>query len=377
MRSLALVILGATILAMPAVASDDDIRAIVDRAQRIKQQATTQPPPAWLYGKDAANRPMSVPEAGSGAAEPPPREEGRRVQILASWALGEPALKDLFRSVAGRDDVQVLFRGVLPGETFGQGVRRLHAMLRNIDPLPNVSIDPMVFRQLSVSAAPVVAFNDGTKIVAHATGLISPEFISGKVQEGATGDLGVLGPTVTVVEPDLIDVLQANAKDFDLEGYKRRALEEFWRKARFEELPEVTDRRERVIDPTVVVTKPITDAEGRVLVEAGRRINPLDKLPFTQRLVVFDARSPGQVAVAAKLAAEVQGRRRVTLVMTAMDRDGGWEGLDKIEERVDGPVYLLTPDIKSRFKVERVPTLIEANGRAFVVTEIPPEKDNP
>lgn len=63
--------------------------------------------------------------------------------------------------------------------------------------------------------------------------------------------------------------------------------------------------------------------------------------------------------------------------MTAMDREGSWEGLDKLEQRVDGPVYLLTPDIKSRFKLERVPALIESDGRAFVVTEIPPEKDKP
>ena len=376
MRSFALLLLGATVLATPAVASNDEIRAIVERAQRIKQQAVTQPPPAWLYGKDAAERQMSMPDAGPAAGQPP-RDDGLRVKILASWALGDAALKELFQSVAGRDDVQVLFRGVLPGETFGQGVQRLHAMLRDMDLLPNVIIDPTVFRDLSVTVAPVVAYMDGANVLAHATGLMSPEFIVDKVREGAAGDLGVLGPPVEVVEPDLIEVLQAKAKDFDLEGYKRRARDEFWSKARFDELPEATERRVRSIDLTVVVTKPITDAQGRVLVEAGRRINPLDKLPFTQRLVVFDARSPGQVAIAAKLAAEVQGRRRVTLVMTAMDREGSWEGLDRLEQRVDGPVYLLTPDIKSRFKLERVPALIESDGRAFVVTEIPPEKDKP
>ena len=44
-----------------------------------------------------------------------------------------------------------------------------------------------------------------------------------------------------------------------------------------------------------------------------------------------------------------------------------------MEDILDAPVYLLTPDVRTRFALERVPAFIEARGRVFVVTEVPPE----
>ncbi len=38
------------------------------------------------------------------------------------------------------------------------------------------------------------------------------------------------------------------------------------------------------------------------------------------------------------------------------------------------PVYLLTPDVRARFALERVPATVEAQGRVFLVREVPPER---
>jgi conjugal transfer pilus assembly protein TraW len=44
-----------------------------------------------------------------------------------------------------------------------------------------------------------------------------------------------------------------------------------------------------------------------------------------------------------------------------------------VEDALDAPVYLLTPDVRVRFGVERVPAFVEARGQVFVVAEVPPE----
>jgi conjugal transfer pilus assembly protein TraW len=109
-------------------------------------------------------------------------------------------------------------------------------------------------------------------------------------------------------------------------------------------------------------------------VEPGTRINPLDVRPFTQVLVILDPtearqRTAAQTAVAAHLAAHPQ--RHVTWIATRLESDAGWDGLTVVEDRLSAPVYLIDERLSSRFQIERVPSLVYAEDRVFVVEEIP------
>ena len=95
-------------------------------------------------------------------------------------------------------------------------------------------------------------------------------------------------------------------------------------------------------------------------------------MPFTQRLVVFDATDESQVTTAKRLGREA-GDLRVLYLATRLERTTGWEGLASVEDILDAPVYLLTPDVRARFALERVPAFVEARGREFIVAEVPPE----
>jgi conjugal transfer pilus assembly protein TraW len=63
----------------------------------------------------------------------------------------------------------------------------------------------------------------------------------------------------------------------------------------------------------------------------------------------------------------------VLYLATQLERSRGWEGLASVEDALDAPVYLLTPDVRQRFALERVPVFVEARGRVFIVAEVPPE----
>lgn len=302
---------------------------------------------------------------GAGA----PAISDRSTEVLASTSMGDAALRRLFESVAERPDVTVVFRGVLPGETIITAMQRIHALLNGLDPPPNVVIDPTNFRSVGATTAPIVVLREGGRVVSFAAGLTSEQYLLDREQAGETGDLGILGPTVEIAEVDLIDEMQRQAAKLDITAARRRAVEGFWETVRFEELPTATDDRIRKMDPTVTVASPIMDADGNVLIPKGHTVNPLDQLPFTTRLLVFDSRDPRQVALVAKLAEEVKGRRRVTLAITSLDRSKGWHGFRVLENGLSAPVYLLTGDVRARFQIERTPTMVEAQGRAFVITE--------
>lgn len=65
-----------------------------------------------------------------------------------------------------------------------------------------------------------------------------------------TGDLGVAGPAVGVVEKNLIDELQESVAKLDFDGMKKKAIDNYWPRQVFQnsrkrqsELPEPSIRR--------------------------------------------------------------------------------------------------------------------------------------
>jgi len=251
-------------------------------------------------------------------------------------------------------------------------VRRIHGLLAGIEPVPEVVLDPTPFTAAGLDIVPVVLAHGPDGELARVAGLADPLWLRSRVLAGERGDLGVLGPVKPVTEPDLIGELQRRFASLDLDELRERAVERYWRHVAFEELPTAAESRTREIDPTITALRDLYSADGTLLVLAGETVNPLDRLPFTQRLVIFDATDERQVAAARRLGREA-GERRVLYLATRLERSRGWEGLASVEDALDAPVYLLTPDVRARFAVERVPAFVEARGQVFVVAEVPPE----
>lgn len=122
-------------------------------------------------------------------------------------------------------------------------------------------------------------------------------------------DLGVIGPTYAIAEPDLLVELQTRLREKARTG-ELRALENAARQrivATIESPPPVPGlarsvlARTTYVDPSVVIGAPIVDARGQVLIAAGTRTNPLDVVSLTQPLLFFDGRDAAQVHAARAL----------------------------------------------------------------------------
>ncbi|MDO3408078.1 hypothetical protein QWI28_28050 [Citrobacter freundii] len=61
------------------------------------------------------------------------------------------------------------------------------------------------------------------ELVARVTGIYDIAYLKDK-----TGDLGVAGPAVGVVEKNLIDELQESVAKLDFDGMKKKAIDNYW-----------------------------------------------------------------------------------------------------------------------------------------------------
>lgn len=347
--------------------SEEDI-AIIDASrsgiERARQDALSDGDANALSGSAHDKRPTATADQ--------PKE---RWLLFVSTSLGEQTLRAIFREVADTG-VTVLFRGIPEGETLGRALRRLRRLLEGIEPVPEIHIDPTAFAHWQVTSVPQLVYLQNGEFTASVKGVYSREWLARQVAAGQSGDLGQRGPLEPVVEPDLMAVLKQRAEALDLAERKRAAIRQFWQHQAFVELPSADSARTRWIDPTVVVSRPLTDARGEVLVPAHTRINPLEVLPFTQTLVVFDARKAEQVAAIQAWLQQRQGDgkaySRTTLITTGLDRHSGWQALAQIENTLDQPVFLLNRSIRQRFQLERTPTVIDAVGTRFRLREWPP-----
>jgi conjugal transfer pilus assembly protein TraW len=378
----------------------DGIDAVVEEARRIEAQAQQAPRPAWLEGAPLTSAPLgsvesiardaaSIEESARtgdvtemrAAADAVPdatrnlttgrASSAYRIEILVSWALGEQALREIAAEASSYPNAVMIFRGIPEGQRFRDAIKRLHALLAGLDPVPSVTIDPPRFERLGTDQVPAIVVYAGGEPIAHARGTYGIHYILARVGAGARGDLGVTGPTATVTEPSLIEVMKRHLASLDLTASQHRAAERYWGKLQYLELPQATEPRSRRFDPSVMVTADITDARGNVIAPAGSRINPLDLMPFHERVLVFDASRPEQVALARALAARYRDRRLV-LIASRLDRTAGWDGFKQLQDGFRAPVYLLNEPIRARFHIERVPALVDAEGRDIVVREIPP-----
>lgn len=384
MRSTNLVGLALLVVAVTTASGADGeaLRTVRDQAAAIEEGAIAEPTPGWLApppqsgaaqaGQELGRRELLRLDELSGLpsqAQTAPAVSGEHITLLVSRSLGPEALRSIVREAA-EPGVRIVFRGLSQGETLTGFLREIHALIEGIEPVPLVELDPAPFKASGADAVPLLVLSGASGEIARVAGLTTPGWLRAQVAAGRTGDLGVRGPVSAIAEPDMIEEIHRRIATLDLGAMRERSLASYWHRARFEFLPPTAQPRERLIDPTIEAKADITLPDGRSLVRRGERVNPLDHLPFTARLVVFDPTAPGQTETARALG-QAAGGRPIYLA-TRFNREGGWEGFRAVEDALDEAVYLLTPDVRERFALEHVPATVEASGRYFLVREHPP-----
>jgi conjugal transfer pilus assembly protein TraW len=262
----------------------------------------------------------------------------------------------------------LVFRGPKPGQKLPGFFAELKALLKDIEPLPNIVIDPTRFQKWEVTTVPEIVVEAQGRALLRVKGVTSLDWVKSRQNAGRQGDLGRFGEVYDIAEIDLLEAIKSRLATLDGPRLKQQAIARFWQKRPFEVLPESREDRDRTIDLTVTAPRDLIAPNGNLIVRAGHAVNPLDQMAFGLCLIVFDATQKAQVDTIRQMSCRDKNTR-VLYLATQLSRENGWEGLKSLETMLDAPVYLLTPDVRQRFQLQHVPAVVEQAGNRIVVRE--------
>lgn len=186
-------------------------------------------------------------------------------------------------------------------------------------------------------------------------------------------DLGAVGPTWPIQERDLVQVMQERAAAKQRSGeieQQRSALQK--RAKAYADRPtslglaRAARERSWALDPAVAVPYDIKDARGKVLIPAGTRVNPLDRMALSRKLVFVDASDPEQLAWLGRRATHFRDRHKVVLT-------GG--SISQAAEILGGRVWFdQEGKLVQEFGIKAVPAIVAQDGRLLRIQEVPPGK---
>ena len=292
------------------------------------------------------------------------------IDILVSRSMGETEIRELMKDLSVVDfPVRLVFRGIDDGQRINDAMGDYARWAQDIENPPEGMIDPTIFQNHGTDTVPRMIYMKDEKVVASVDGIQNPLWLRDAVKNGQTGYLGVRGPIVEVTEQDLIEVMQARLQEIDFEEKKQQTIDTFWQRATLYHLPYAVETRVRNIDPSILINEDMRDSLGNLIHPAGTIINPLHLMPFNMRLIIINPNNPQEVEWAMNLEKN-NPHLRDMVILSEVDRDNGWSQFEDLHHQLKTGVYQLKEDVKSRFHIEKTPTIVTADRQVFIVTEI-------
>jgi len=194
-----------------------------------------------------------------------------------------------------------------------------------------------------------------------------------------TGDLGSLGPTYEIAEPDAIEAIKKRLlraqESGEIDALNKREVKQV--ESTLRHPPRVAGIRTTTTpathywDPTITVSDDIKGPNGQIIVPRGTTANPFDTIKVWSRVLLFiDADDAAEVAWA-KLKIDRYGYRAKVILV-----NGGPFDLMKAWNR---PVYFDQGGQYTRkLEIAQVPAIAYQEGRRIRIDEVlPTDERNP
>lgn len=191
---------------------------------------------------------------------------------------------------------------------------------------------------------------------------------------GGAKDLGVMGETFAISEVDILQVLArklaAAEKSGRLAQMQREMAATATKRAErprpVEGVRHTAEPKTWLFDPSFVVPEDYSDPYGRVFARKGERINPLDRIPDFDRVLVFiDGDDPRQVERGLKTLRRL-GEHRVKVILTS------GPPLELMRRHKVQLYFDQEGALTRHFGITQVPAVVERQGRMMRVAEVAP-----
>lgn len=179
-----------------------------------------------------------------------------------------------------------------------------------------------------------------------------------------------LGPVSPIVEQDMIEAimqtLRAKEKSGELARLQSEAVERV--KKHVEEpdavhgLARTEKARTYYYDPSYTQATTVYDTQGRVIAAAGTRVNPLEYITLSTRMLFFDGRDPEQVKKAFTLIDRYKDGIKAVLV--------GGRPLEMMRTHKVRIYFDQNGTLTRRFGITHVPALVTQDGYRVRIEEM-------
>lgn len=318
-----------------------------------------------IAGDDSPDLIQQMMQAQQEAVTEEVVEDGEKVKYFISYSMPARIVDEILVSAAKNKNAEVLVRGLMEGmDNIGQMIKfidsinqRLHKQGK-IEKYPNVQLAPIDFMKYDIYRAPSMVLTENGEVI-KAQGLTTIKDLQRRLQDGVT-DAGILSETYPISEKLLFDEIEERIAKVDWEAKKKQAIDSYWQKYSFIDLPPQQESETYFIDPSIVMTRDIPAYNGKLLAYAGQRVNPLELMPINLNMIFFDATDENQMKWA--LGQFYRSGSTATLVATKLDRNNGWKQLEEVTNKVGVQLYVLREEVAQRFALRNVPSKVTTEG---------------
>lgn len=185
-------------------------------------------------------------------------------------------------------------------------------------------------------------------------------------------DLGIVGPTYDIAEPDLLKVIQSRLYQMEERGEIAKKQGEYRDRVigAVEEPKPVTGikatavKRTFYYDPTMILDHDIRGEDGAILFARGLKVNPLDHVSLREELIFFDGRDRWQVFFAKQTLRNLKGAAKPIMV--------AGEPLNLMRDWKHRIFYDQGGALVRRLGIHQVPAIVTQDGKRLRVDEVRP-----
>ena len=185
-------------------------------------------------------------------------------------------------------------------------------------------------------------------------------------------DLGRIGETYSIKEPDLLEFIQTRLKQMQQTGELAKINQKILATAKahadrplpVKNLTPTITYKKWFIDPSVVIKNDITDVTGKLVVKAGTIVNPLTRISLKSTFIFYDADNKKQVAWARQQDKLLQGKTKLILVNGSVV-----EQINLFKKKI---LFDQRGSLINKFKIQHVPAQASQEGLQVKVEEIVP-----
>jgi conjugal transfer pilus assembly protein TraW len=183
-------------------------------------------------------------------------------------------------------------------------------------------------------------------------------------------DLGVVGPTYSIVERDALEMITSKLKQMEQSGelakyqedYKNKVVSSIEHPRPLTGFKSTETAATHYYDPTIVTQKDIVDATGKVLYPRGTRVNPLDYLGWNTYLLFVDGRDEKQLEFTKKIVATSDRPVKVVLV--------AGEPMALMRKWKSSVYFDQGGKLIKRFSIAQVPAIVRQEGKRLRIDEL-------